>query len=66
MPDLYASNVDILASKFSSFNQLVREIQEEKEECKKYYELYKDTAKFDAAFYSDWHKDLYGYRPRKI
>ena len=28
------------------------------------YESHKDEEGFDWDFYSDWHKDMYGYRPR--
>lgn len=28
------------------------------------YESHMDEPDFDWSFYSDWHKDMYGYRPR--
>ena len=39
---------------------------EENLEAFKKYEAKMDTPEFDWDYYSDWHKDVYGFRPRRV
>lgn len=64
LPWLGGSNFEIVCEDLANMSELVNEQEKEKEELAEYFDKYYGTDSFDYDWYSDWHKDLYGYRPR--
>lgn len=57
--------IEEVAQFLLNYETEIEENEKEKKALKKYYEEHKNEDRsswFD--FYSDWHKDVYGYRPR--
>ena len=56
-------SIDKVANFLNNWDKKIEEDEKEKNEIKKYYEDFKGTEKFDYQWFSDWHKDVFGYRP---
>ena len=67
LPWLGGDNLTKIVEQLYNHEQLVLESDKEKEELKKYFEEYSKQGWPEDTFsyYSDWHKDLYGFRPSK-
>lgn len=56
-------SIDKIANFLNNWDKNVEEDEKEKNDIKKYYEEFNGTEKFDYQWFSDWHKDVFGYRP---
>lgn len=56
--------IEKVADFIIDYQNRVDENEQEKIRLKEYYKKYHNTSKMDWSWYSDWHKDVYGYRPR--
>lgn len=65
LPYLGESKLDKLCDNLANYTNLVYDNEREKLDCKKYYDEHHNDPDFDWGYYSDWHKDLFGYRPGK-
>lgn len=65
LPWLGGSNLSTIVSQINDHAEMVADSDREKKELREYYDKYaKDNWPEDSwDFYSDWHKDLYGFRP---
>lgn len=65
LPWLSNDKLDKVADNFNNILKLRNEADEEKIALRKYFEENEKTnwADGDWGWYSDWHKDVYGYRP---
>lgn len=63
--DLSDDDLDVIAEKLTNINQLRDEDHEEKAKLRRYFDEHEKNGWDEASWgwYSDWHKDLYGYRP---
>ena len=50
----------------SNMENLLTKLDNERDELEKYFEDNYGTENFDYSWYSDWYKDLYGFRPRNF
>lgn len=64
LPWLGGSNFEKVCEDIANISDLVNEQTKEKQELNNYFDKYYGTDSFDYDWYSDWHKDIYGYRPR--
>lgn len=64
LPWLGGSNFEKVCEDIANITELVNEQTKEKQELNNYFDKYYGTDSFDFDWYSDWHKDIYGYRPR--
>ena len=58
-----SSNIENIAKLLNNWQAKIDEEDEEKQKLRKYYEENYGTEKFDDDWFSDWHKDVYGFRP---
>lgn len=65
LPWLSGDSLDKVAKNFNDILRLRNEADEEKIQLRKYFEEHEKTGWVDGdwGWYSDWHKDVYGYRP---
>lgn len=63
LPYISDDKLDKICNNLANYMTLLAQNEEEKAECKKYYDENHEKEDFDWSFYSDWHKDLFGYRP---
>lgn len=57
-------SIEKIAEFLINYERRIDENEEAKIRLKKYYDKYHNTPKMDWDGYSDWYKDIYGYRPR--
>ena len=57
------SKIEDVADLLNNWQAKIDGENDEKQELRKYYEENYGTEKFDAGWFSDWHKDVYGFRP---
>lgn len=64
-----AKSIEELAERLLSYEEkhktMIEELNQMEEELLEYYNTYYGTDKFNWDYYSDWHKDVYGFRPRR-
>lgn len=68
-PNLGGETLEIIARQLANYEQHLQEQAAEKTKLRAYFDRYIATGKYDDeiwSFYSDWHKDVYGYRPHGI
>ena len=58
-----SSKIEDVAKLLNNWQAKIDEDDEEKQKLRKYYEENYGTEKFDDDWFSDWHKDVYGFRP---
>ena len=58
-----SSSIESIAKLLNNWQAKIDEDDEEKQKLRKYYEENYGTEKFDDGWFSDWHKDVYGFRP---
>ena len=58
-----SSKIEDIAKLLNNWQANIDEEDSEKQKLRKYYEKYYGTEKFDDGCFSDWHKDVYGFRP---
>ena len=58
-----SSKIEDVAKLLNNWQAKIDEDDEEKQKLRKYYEENYGTEKFDDGWFSDWHKDVYGFRP---
>ena len=58
-----SDSIDKIANFLNNWDKHVEEDEKEKNDIKKYYEEFNGTKKFNYEWFSDWHKDVFGYRP---
>ena len=58
-----SSSIENIAKLLNNWQAKIDEDDEEKQKLRKYYEENYGTEKFDDDWFSDWHKDVYGFRP---
>lgn len=58
-----SSSIESIARLLNNWQAKIDEDDEEKQKLRKYYEENYGTEKFDDDWFSDWHKDVYGFRP---
>ena len=58
-----SSSIENIAKLLNNWQAKIDEDDEEKQKLRKYYEENYGTEKFDDGWFSDWHKDVYGFRP---
>ena len=58
-----SSGIVSIANLLNNWQAKIDEEDNEKRELRKYYEENYGTKKFDDDWFSDWHKDVYGFRP---
>ncbi len=57
--------IEKLAQFLLNYEDEIKDNEREKKELRKYYEKHKnDRDRSWLDYYSDWHKDVYGHRPR--
>ena len=74
MPWMGGDSIEKIAKQFVNYEKRLTEDAEEKEKLRAYFEKHilphkndpnwKACESDDFGYYSDWHKDLYGFRPR--
>ena len=62
-----SEKLDDIAKILVNYEKELKENEEEIEKCRRYWEKHvkNSTDRYMDDFYSDWHKDLFGYRPRR-
>ena len=65
LPYLSDSKLEKVAEHFNDILKIRNEVDSEKIKLRQYFEKHEATGWKDGdwGWYSDWHKDLYGYRP---
>ena len=58
-----SSKIEDIAKLLNNWQANIDEEDGEKQKLRKYYEENYGTEKFDDGWFSDWHKDVYGFRP---
>ena len=58
-----SSKIEDIAKLLNNWQANIDEEDSEKQKLRKYYEENYGTEKFDDDWFSDWHKDVYGFRP---
>lgn len=58
-----SSRIDDIANLLNNWTSKIEEENSEKKQIIDYYNKYYGTDKFDADWFSDWHKDVFGFRP---
>lgn len=72
MPWMGGNSLEEVAKELVNYEENLKELELEKLELKDYFEKHiKDKPQTDDwysdyQYYSDWHKDVYGFRPRGI
>lgn len=56
-------NFEQACEQLANIEKLIEENKSEEDKLAEYYEKYHGTDEFDFSWYSDWHKDVYGFRP---
>ena len=64
MPWSGNDSLEKIAKFLINYEKELNRQEEEKEKLHQYYVQYVNTSEMDWDWYSDWHKDVYGYRPR--
>ena len=57
------SKIEDVADLLNNWQAKINDEDDEKQQLRKYYEENYGTENFDAGWFSDWHKDVYGFRP---
>lgn len=57
------SKIEDVADLLNNWQAKIDDEDDEKQQLRKYYEENYGTENFDADWFSDWHKDVYGFRP---
>lgn len=68
-PNLGGDTIEIIANQLAKYEQVLAEEAKEKAELRAYFDQYIANGNPDPdrwSWYSDWHKDVYGYRPHGI
>lgn len=67
LPWLGCDTITQLVHQINNHAEMVIESEKEKKEVQEYYEKYSKLGWPDDSFgfYSDWHKDVYGFRPSR-
>lgn len=68
-PNLGGDTLEIIAEQLASYERHLQERAAEKAKLRAYFDRNIAAGEYDAetwSFYSDWHKDIYGYRPHGI
>ena len=62
----WAGSDDLMwvADFLANYDNKIKANEKSKKELRDYYNKYHNTPQMDWSWYSDWHKDVYGYRPR--
>lgn len=58
-----SSKIEDIADLLNNWQAKIDDEDDEKQQLRKYYEENYGTEKFDDGWFSDWHKDVYGFRP---
>lgn len=58
-----SSKIEDIANLLNNWQAKIDGENDEKQQLRKYYEENYGTENFDASWFSDWHKDVYGFRP---
>ena len=58
-----SSKIEDIAKLLNNWKTKIDEDDKEKKDLRKYYEENYGTEKFNDEWFSDWHKDVYGFRP---
>lgn len=58
-----SSRIDDIANLLNNWTSKIEEENSEKKQIIDYYNKYYGTDEFDADWFSDWHKDVFGFRP---
>lgn len=58
-----SSSINDIANLLNNWTSKIEEENSEKKQIIDYYNKYYGTDKFDADWFSDWHKDIFGFRP---
>ena len=58
-----SSKIEDIADLLNNWQAKIDDEDDEKQKLRKYYEENYGTEKFDDGWFSDWHKDVYGFRP---
>ena len=58
-----SARIDDIANLFNNWTSKIEEEKSEKKQIIDYYNKYYGTDEFDAGWFSDWHKDIFGFRP---
>lgn len=69
LPYLGGDNLDQVIDRLNRHAELVREANDEKARLNQFFEKHIAPGNFDGdtwGTYSDWHKDVYGYRPHGV
>ena len=64
MPWCGSDKIEKIADLLINYEKELQEQEDDKRKLHNYYVTHVNTKKMDWDWYSDWHKDLYGYRPR--
>ena len=68
-PNMGGDTLKIIAEQIANYETHLQEQAAEKAKLRAYFDRNIATGKYDGetwGFYSDWHKDVYGYRPHGI
>lgn len=73
---LGGDNLETIVRQFNEYESQLKELEDEKVELRKFYQekiapklsdpSWKSYEDDNFQTYSDWHKDVYGYRPRNL
>lgn len=65
LPYISDSKLEKVVSNFNRIHELREQEVREKDELRAYFEKHQATGwdDYSFSFYSDWHKDIYGFRP---
>lgn len=58
-----SSKIEDIADLLNNWQARIDDENDDKLKLRKYYEENHGTREFDATWFCDWHKDLYGFRP---
>lgn len=58
-----SSKIEDIADLLNNWQARIDDENDDKLKLRKYYEENYGTEKFDDDWFSDWHKDVYGFRP---
>ena len=67
LPYMGCDTVEKLVTQLNNYEKLVQNANVEKEKLKKFFDEHisgKNADDNTQSFYSDWHKDVFGFRPR--
>lgn len=69
LPWMGANTIAELLDQLTNYNQMVHEHEKEKKEIRDYFEEHIKGGNYEPeewGWYSDWHKDVFGYRPHAV